>query len=110
MHVSIQFWTLTRIRNLEFRIRQKVPDPCGSGSTTLKFSVLIRKLMEAQVRGNQPGSSSSSRPAANIIPPILNRRFEVWYKPSSSAKVVPIRDIKASYIGKLISLKVREIT
>jgi hypothetical protein len=39
MHFSIQFWTLTRIRirNLEFRIRirQKVPDPCGSGSTTL---------------------------------------------------------------------------
>jgi hypothetical protein len=40
MHFSIQFWTLTRIRirNLEFRIRQKVPDPCGSGSTTLKFN------------------------------------------------------------------------
>jgi hypothetical protein len=41
MHFSIQFWTLTltqiRIRNLEFwiRIRQKVPDPCRSGSTTL---------------------------------------------------------------------------
>ena len=66
----------------------------------------IRKLMEAQVRGNQPGSSS--RPAANIIPPILNRRFEVWYRPSSAAKTVPIRDIKAAYIGKLISLKVKQ--
>jgi len=60
--------------------------------------------MESQVRGNQQGAA---RPAANLIPPILNRRFEVWYKPSSAAKVVPIRDIKACYIGKLISLKVR---
>jgi hypothetical protein len=43
MPFSIQFWTLSRIRirNLEFRIRirQKVPDPCGSGSTTLKSSI-----------------------------------------------------------------------
>lgn len=64
-----------------------------------------RKLMEAQVRGNQQGGAAAARPTANLIPPILNRRFEVWYKPSSAAKVVPIRDIKASYIGKLISLK-----
>jgi hypothetical protein len=43
MHFSIQFWTLTRIRirNLEFgiRIRQKVLDPCGSGSTTLPATI-----------------------------------------------------------------------
>ncbi len=60
--------------------------------------------MEAQIRGNQPGTA---RPTANTIPPVLNRRFEVWFKPSSAAKVVPIRDIKAAYIGKLISLKVK---
>jgi DNA replication licensing factor MCM7 len=59
--------------------------------------------MEAQVRGNQPGTA---RPAANTIPPILNRRFEVWFKPSSAVKAVPIREIKANCIGKLISLKV----
>jgi hypothetical protein len=45
MHFSIQFWTLTRIRirNLEFRIRirQKVPDPFGSGSTTLLKTIHI---------------------------------------------------------------------
>jgi hypothetical protein len=37
MHFSIQFWTLTRIRiwNLEFRIRQKIPDPCGSPAVSL---------------------------------------------------------------------------
>jgi hypothetical protein len=50
MHVSIQFWTLTRIRirNLEFRIRirQKVPDPCGSGSTTLLFCIFFSILIQ----------------------------------------------------------------
>jgi hypothetical protein len=43
IHDYIQFWTRTqiRIRNLELwiRIRQKVSDPCGSGSSTLLIRV-----------------------------------------------------------------------
>jgi hypothetical protein len=37
LNISIQFQIVTRFRNLELRIRirQKVSDPCGSGSTTL---------------------------------------------------------------------------
>jgi len=73
-----------------------------SAKDSLDVFINHRKLMEAQVRGNQPGTA---RPAANTIPPILNRRFEVWYKPCSAVKAVPIRDIKANCIGKLISLK-----
>jgi hypothetical protein len=54
MHFSIQFWTLTRIRirNLEFRIRirQKVPDPYGSGSTTLLWTVSANTDTNCQCR------------------------------------------------------------
>jgi hypothetical protein len=37
INISIQFQIVTRIRNLELRIRirKKVSDPGGSGSTTL---------------------------------------------------------------------------
>jgi hypothetical protein len=50
MHFSIQFWTLARIRirNLEFRIRQKVPDPCGFGSTTLEHGLLNYVFLQLQ--------------------------------------------------------------
>jgi hypothetical protein len=70
MHFSIQFWTLTRIRNLEIRIRQKVPDPCGSGSTTLfcssyDISVQVCLLPHPDLlcsSGRRPGPPPSQRP------------------------------------------------
>ena len=33
------------------------------------------------------------------------RRFEVYFKTQASDKVLPIREVKASQIGKLISIK-----
>jgi hypothetical protein len=52
MHFSIQFWTLTRIRirNLEFRIRirQKVADPCGSGSGSTTLPDIVSWLCRAR--------------------------------------------------------------
>jgi hypothetical protein len=42
-NIYIQFQVLTRIRNLELwiRIRQRVLNPCGSGSTTLDATIEI---------------------------------------------------------------------
>ncbi|XP_023319814.1 DNA replication licensing factor mcm7 [Eurytemora carolleeae] len=61
-----------------------------------------RKLMTANIRGEEP---AHTRGGNNDIPPSLLRRFEVLIKPQSSDKVVHIRDIKAEYIGKLVTLK-----
>ena len=36
---------------------------------------------------------------------IYRRRFEVYFKTSSDTKSLPIRDVKASSIGKLINIK-----
>ncbi len=40
------------------------------------------------------------------IPPELLRRFEVVFKPLSKAKPVPMRQIGAKHVGKLVSVKV----
>ena len=62
--------------------------------------------MEQTVRGNQP---ETNRPAQNKIPAELSRRYDVLIKPQSTDLVVPIRNVKAEYIGKLINLKVRSL-
>ena len=41
------------------------------------------------------------------MPPELLRRFEVAFKPLSKAKTIPMRQIGAAHIGKLVSVKVR---
>ncbi|KAL1132399.1 hypothetical protein AAG570_010354, partial [Ranatra chinensis] len=38
-------------------------------------------------------------------PPELMRRFEVYFKNLGTAKHIPIRDVKAHYIGKLVSIR-----
>ena len=68
---------------------------------------MFRKLMTANIRGEEP---EHNRGGNNDIPPSLLRRFEVLIKPQSSDKVVHIRDIKAEYIGKLVTLKVEILT
>ncbi len=40
------------------------------------------------------------------MPPELLRRFEVVFKPLSKAKPVPMRQIGAEHVGKLVSVKV----
>lgn len=40
------------------------------------------------------------------MPPELLRRFEVVFKPLSKAKPVPMRQIGAQHVGKLVSVKV----
>jgi len=60
-----------------------------------------RHLMDAntqQAGGAQP-------PPRNSFPPELMRRFEVYFKVRTDDKIVPIRDVKATCIGKLINVK-----
>ena len=59
-----------------------------------------RQLMEARTRN--PGEN---RPANNAFPPELMRRYEVNFKTGSDAKPIPIREVKADNIGKLINIR-----
>jgi len=59
-----------------------------------------RQLMEARTRN--PGEN---RPSQNAFPPELMRRFEVYFKLNSDIKALPIRDVKASQIGKLVNVR-----
>merc|ERR1740128_994785 len=62
-----------------------------------------RRLMDARSQdGAQPGAA---QPARNTFPPELMRRYEVYFKSQSNEKVIPIREVKASSIGKLVNIK-----
>merc|ERR1719391_895634 len=54
---------------------------------------------------NAAGDPNVTRAAANNFPPELMRRFEVYFKSPSSEKSVPIRDVKAGCIGKLVNIR-----
>lgn len=73
-----------------------------AGKDALDVYLNHSKLMEQLVRGEE---ADITRKTNNKIPPELGRRFDVLMKPQSSDKVIPVRSIKAEYIGKLISLK-----
>uniref|UniRef100_A0A8D8T3G5 DNA replication licensing factor MCM7 n=1 Tax=Cacopsylla melanoneura TaxID=428564 RepID=A0A8D8T3G5_9HEMI len=45
------------------------------------------------------------RNAQNKYPQELMRRFEVYFNPSSASKPTPIREVKATNIGKLVNLR-----
>jgi len=59
-----------------------------------------RQIMEA---GQQ--ADGAQQPARQNFPPELMRRFEVYFKAKSDDKIVPIREVKAGCIGKLINVK-----
>ncbi|XP_026466222.1 DNA replication licensing factor Mcm7-like [Ctenocephalides felis] len=59
-----------------------------------------RLLMESRTR--QPHDQRDPR---NKYPPELMRRYEIYFKDLSSNKSVPIREIKAENIGKLVTVR-----
>ncbi|KAK9870461.1 hypothetical protein WA026_008021 [Henosepilachna vigintioctopunctata] len=59
-----------------------------------------RKLMEQRIR--QP---NEHRDPNNKFPPELMRRFEIYFKKSSLSKTLPIREVKAESIGKLVTVR-----
>lgn len=78
--------------------REREPTPKDSLDVYINHS----KMTEQTVRGDE---SEQARAANNRIPPQLTRRFEVLFNSQSSQKVIPIRDIKADSVGKLINMK-----
>ena len=54
---------------------------------------------------NASADQNATRAAHNNFPAELMRRFEVYFKTQASDKVLPIREVKAGQIGKLISIK-----
>jgi len=59
-----------------------------------------RQLMEARTR-----NAGERRPTNNAFPPELMRRYEVNFRCGSDAKPIPIRDVKAQMIGKLVNIR-----
>ena len=60
-------------------------------------------MITQTVRGEEPDLTRANN---NKIPPQLTRRFDVTFNSLSSEKAIAIRDIKAEYVGKLITMKV----
>jgi len=54
---------------------------------------------------NASADQNATRAAHNNFPAELMRRFEVYFKTPSSDKSVPIRDVKAGCIGKLVNIR-----
>ena len=48
---------------------------------------------------------SCSQQRRNVFPPELMRRYEVMFKASADSKSMPIRDVKASSIGRLVHIR-----
>ncbi|KAK6962409.1 DNA replication licensing factor mcm7 [Biomphalaria glabrata] len=61
-----------------------------------------RLLMEQK---NHPKESDATRDPRTRYPPELIRRYEIFFKAPSAQKFASIREIKASSIGKLVSVK-----
>ncbi|XP_012267656.2 DNA replication licensing factor Mcm7 [Athalia rosae] len=59
-----------------------------------------RLLMEQRHRNVLDGEEPK-----NSHPPELMRRFEVYFRDFAATKVLPVRDIKAIHIGKLVTIR-----
>ncbi|XP_044751759.1 DNA replication licensing factor Mcm7 [Coccinella septempunctata] len=59
-----------------------------------------RLMMEQRLR--QP---NEHRDPKNKFPSELMRRFEIYFKDSSLSKILPIREVKAESIGKLVTVR-----
>ncbi|KAL0895459.1 hypothetical protein ABMA27_011579 [Loxostege sticticalis] len=67
------------------------------------LDVYIEHRIMLEARNHRiPGEMRDPR---NRYPPELIRRFEVYFKDMSSSKSVPIREVKAEHIGKLVTVR-----
>lgn len=67
------------------------------------LDVYIEHRIMLEARNHRiPGEMRDPR---NRYPPELIRRFEVYFKDLSTSKSVPIREVKAEHIGKLVTVR-----
>ncbi|CAH1643254.1 unnamed protein product [Spodoptera littoralis] len=67
------------------------------------LDVYIEHRIMLEARNHRiPGEMRDPR---NRYPPELIRRFEVYFKDLSSSKSLPIREVKAEHIGKLVTIR-----
>ena len=64
-----------------------------------------RHLIEARRQEGQPPGQQDQQTRNNTFPPELMRRYEVYFKSQNSDKVIPIRDVKATHVGKLVNVR-----
>lgn len=57
-------------------------------------------MMEQRTR--QPNEQRDSR---NRFPPELMKRYEIYFKDLSVRKHLPIREVKADQLGKLVTVR-----
>ena len=70
----------------------------------LDVFVQHRDLVES--RRNEGVPQGQQNPdARNTFPPELMRRYEVYFKAQENDKVIPIRDVKAGQVGKLVNIR-----
>lgn len=66
------------------------------------FDIYINHRIQMENRTRQPGDR---RDSSNKYPPELMKRFEIYLCNTSTCKPIPIRDVKAGYIGKLVTIR-----
>lgn len=82
----------------DFRVRETVSKD--------KLDVFIEHRILAEMRNRQEENQADST-AQNITtkyPPELMRRYELYFKPPTTQKPIPVRQVRGKDIGKLVSI------
>ncbi|CAH0558361.1 unnamed protein product [Brassicogethes aeneus] len=66
------------------------------------LDVYIEHRLMMEQRTRQPHEQRDNN---NKFPPELMRRYEIYFKDMSTSKTVPIREVKAENIGKLVTVR-----
>ena len=69
------------------------------------LDVFIKHRQMATARAQEGAAPGLQQPAGKTLPPELMRRYEVYFKAASAEKILPIREVKAQKIGKLVSIR-----
>ena len=69
------------------------------------LDVFIKHRQMATARAQEGAAPGLQQPAGKTLPPELMRRYEVYFKAPSAEKILPIREVKAQKIGKLVSIR-----
>ncbi|BES95242.1 DNA replication licensing factor [Nesidiocoris tenuis] len=69
------------------------------------LDIFIEHRILAEEQRRAANGNAGPRDPHNQYPPELMRRFEIYIKNLSNANAIPIRDVKAQYIGKLVTIR-----